>query len=283
MVLESIIDASSARRNPLAIFALSFVFVSLAVFATLFLRTQEASFLFVLFVVVPSIPFVLKLFCFEEEDFSKRPQRVAGSRTIARHLPTIIVLLAYFAGITAGFTFWFLALPASDAGALYSLQTSELESVRAQFQGHLINAPAEFNVGAFELLFMHNLQVLLIVVVLSLLYGAGAVFVLVWNASVIAVFLGSVVKLAVLNDPTGGLVSGLGYGVFGILPHGIFELLAYLTTALSGGIVSQALVNKSYKRPLFTQLVYDSAKLFAWAIIFLAVGALIESTGVPVN
>jgi hypothetical protein len=42
-------------------------------------------------------------------------------------------------------------------------------------------------------------------------------------------------------------------------------------------------VNKSYKHPLFVQLVYDAAKLFAWAIIFLAIGALIESTGIPVN
>ena len=281
--MESIIDASSARKNPLKIFALSFVFVTLAVFATLFLHTQEASFLFVLFVVVPSVPFVLNLFCFEESEFSKRPHRVAGSRTLARHLPTIIVLLAYFVGITAGFTFWFLVLPDSDVGSLYSLQTSELQSVRAQFQGRLVDAPTEFNVGAFDLLFMHNLQVLLIVMVLSLLYGAGAVFVLVWNASVIAVFIGSVIDLAVLHDPMGGLVSGLGYGVFGILPHGIFELLAYLTTALSGGIISQAVVNKSYKHPLFVQLVYDSAKLFAWAIVFLAIGALIESTGMPVN
>ena len=275
------VDPATARSNPLKIVALSFIFVTLAVFATLFLNTRESSILLVLFVVLPSVPFLLKLFSFEEEDFEAKPARVAGSRTIARHLPTIVVLLAYFAGITAAFTFWYLWLPAADSGRLFATQVTELESVRANFQGMLVDAPAAFNLSAFEVLFFHNLQVLLIVVALSLLYGAGAVFVLVWNASVIAVFLGSIVQIAVLHDPAGGVLSGLGYGVLGILPHGFFELLAYLTTALSGGILSQAIVKRIYSKPVFTQIFYDAMKLFAWAIVFLAVGALIESTGIP--
>ncbi|MFA4946192.1 MAG: stage II sporulation protein M [Candidatus Micrarchaeia archaeon] len=282
MVLESLLDPESARRSPLKITVLSFVFVSLAVFATLFLASRESSFLLVLFVVVPSIPFVLNLFSLEESRFYKpNPPRVVGSRTLAHHLPTIVVLLAYFAGITAGFTFWFLVLPSGDSASLFSLQVTELESVRSVFQGKFVDEPLFFNLAAFELIFTHNLQVLALVVALSLLYGAGAVFVLVWNSSVISVFLGLIAAAALKLDPANGLLSGLGYGVFGILPHGVFELLAYLSTALACGILSQALVRREYSKPAFVQVAYDSVKLLAWAILFLALGALIECTGVP--
>ncbi len=278
MVLESLVDPASARRRPWKIFLLSFVFVSLGVFATLFLGSGESSILLVLFVIIPSIPTVHRLFSFEEESFEKKPFKVAGSRTLARHLPTIIVLANYFVGLTLAFTFWYLALPTPQVESLFSAQISELEAVRAHFQGFAVNEAVSVNPGAFELLFFHNLQVLLIVMALSLVYGTGALFVIVWNASVIAVFLGALARNLV--DPSAAALS-LGAGFLGILPHGVFELLAYLTTALSGGIISRAIVRKAYKKPLFAQIMYDAAKLFAWAILLLAAGALIESTGVP--
>jgi len=63
----------------------------------------------------------------------------------------------------------------------------------------------------------------------------------------------------------------------GILPHGLFELLAYLTAALSGGILSAAVVRGDLQKPVFAQIVYDIAKLLGWAIVFLAIGAFIET------
>ncbi|OIO25371.1 hypothetical protein COX85_00565 [Candidatus Micrarchaeota archaeon CG_4_10_14_0_2_um_filter_55_9] len=278
MVLESLVDPASAKRNPWKLVLLAFVFVSIAVFATLFLGSKESSLLLVLFVIIPSIPTIHKLFSFEEESFEKVPFRVAGSRTLARHLPTLMVLANYFLGLTLAFTFWYLALPSPEAESLFSAQISELEAVRAHFQGFAVNAEASINAGAFELLFFHNLEVLLIVMVLSVVYSTGALFVLIWNASVIAVFLGALARNLV--DPSAAALS-MGAGILGILPHGVFELLAYLTTALSGGILSRAIVRQAYKKPLFRQIVYDVAKLFAWAVVFLAIGALIESTGVP--
>lgn len=277
MVLESLVDPKSACEQPWKLSVLAALFVSLGVFVTLFLKSGDASLLFVLFVILPSIPTIHKLFSFEEESFEQKPFKVIGSRTLARHLPTIIVLANYFFGLIVAFTFWYLVLSPDTSASLFSTQISELEAVRAHFQGFAINTEASINPGAFELLFFHNLRVLLIVMALSVVYGTGALFVLVWNASVIAVFLGTIARECV-NPQTAAI--NLGVGFLGILPHGIFELLAYLTTALSGGILSRAIVRKTYKKHLFTQIVYDVAKLFAWAIIFLAIGALIESTGV---
>ncbi|MEM0475859.1 MAG: stage II sporulation protein M, partial [Candidatus Norongarragalinales archaeon] len=138
--------------------------------------------------------------------------------------------------------------------------------VRGSFSGYAVEARM---LNAFETIFIHNLEVLLLILAFSLLYGAGAIFVLIWNASIIGVFLGKIARTA-----------EIGAGVLGILPHGVFELLAYTTAALAGGILSRVIVLRRLHAIEEHQTIYDISKLTGWAIIFLALGALIESTGV---
>ncbi|NYZ78278.1 stage II sporulation protein M, partial [Candidatus Micrarchaeota archaeon] len=87
----------------------------------------------------------------------------------------------------------------------------------------------------------------------------------------IGVFLGNIAKTS------GSTLAGVS--ALGIFPHGLFELLAYSTGALAGGILSHAMVTRKINNLDFFHVVYDAAKLTAWAILFLAVAAFIESTG----
>jgi uncharacterized membrane protein SpoIIM required for sporulation len=272
MVLESLLSAESAQRNPWAITVLAFVFVSLGILATLVLNLERADFILVLFVALPSIPFLLRLFDCEAEEAEHK--RVLGSRTLARYFPAIIVMLSYFLGLIIGFTVWYAVLPQNVGTQLFSLQEKELQNIQANFQAYATKFLDE-EPTVFETIFLHNLQVLLLVLAFSVLYGAGAVFILVWNASVISVFLVNFAGAFVLHEP-GAFAKGLGYGLLGVLPHGLFELLAYTTGALAGGILSSAIIRGAYKRPEFSQIIYDTAKLTGWAIIFLALGAFIE-------
>jgi len=273
MVLESLLSAESAQRNPWAITILAFVFVSLGILATTVLNLEKADFILVLFVALPSIPFLLRLFNFEEEEAEHK--RVLGSRTLARYFPSILVMMFYFLGLIIGFTFWYAILPQNVTSQLFSLQEKELQSIQASFQGY---ATKLFEEGStvFETIFLHNLEVLVLILVFSILYGAGAVFILAWNASVISVFLVNFARFFVLHENTASFATGLGFGLLGILPHGIFELLSYTTGALAGGILSSAIIRGCYNRPEFAQIIYDTAKLIGWAIIFLAIGAFIE-------
>jgi uncharacterized membrane protein SpoIIM required for sporulation len=222
-----------------------------------------------------AIPFVYNLFnsdasAYEEDTFF-------GSSTLARHLPVIVVLMALFVGMVAGFTAWYLYLPPADAARVFDVQVNEIKAVQQSFQGKAIafNDAAQ---RAFETIFLHNLQVLFLIIVLSLLYGSGAVLILAWNAAVIGVFLGT---LAINLAGTGGgdpsIFTGLSVGVLGILPHGTFELLSYVTAALAGGILSSAFIRSAHLRSGFVIVVYDVAKLLAVATLFLAIGAGIES------
>ncbi|VVB68385.1 Stage II sporulation protein M [Candidatus Norongarragalina meridionalis] len=275
MVLESIVEPSDACRNPHKIALLAAVFVSIGVAGSLLLASEANGLLLIMLVAIPSIPMILKLFEYEECNVEARV-RFAGSRTLARHFSVLVVLVAYFLGLCAAFTCWYVVLSPEQTQTIFSTQMNELKAIRASFQGFAVQD--QINELAFETIFLHNLQVGVIIVAFSLLYGAGAIFVLVWNASVIGAFLGGIGKSELFHTADAA-ITNVGMGVLGILPHGIFELLAYSTAALAGGIISQAVIRKAYGKPEFGQILYDTLKLFAWAVVFLAIGALIESTG----
>jgi len=275
LVLEAIVEPADACRNPHKIALLAAVFVSIGVAGSLLLANEANGLLLIMLVAIPSIPLILKLFEYEESNVEARA-RFAGSRTLARHFSVLVVMVAYFLGLCAAFTCWYAVLSPEQTETIFSSQVNELKAIRASFQGFAVQE--QINELAFETIFLHNLQVGVIIVAFSLLYGAGAIFVLVWNASVIGAFLGGIAKANILHTADAA-ITDVGMGVLGILPHGIFELLAYSTAALAGGIISQATIRKAYGKPEFGQILYDTLKLFAWAVVFLAIGALIESTG----
>lgn len=271
MVLEEIIRAETARRNPLKIIFLSALFASIAAVIVFLLRIEPGDYLLLVFTLIPSVHFITALIdCDEERETEKK---FLGSHTLARHSSTIAVFLAFFLGLIIAFSFWYLALPPQDSAKMFSLQQRELQKIQGAFSGFALQKFSEEKyLDAFETIFLHNLEVLALVIGFSLLYSAGAVFVLIWNASVISVFLGNVAKQT-------SLVAGLGAGTMGLLPHGSFEILAYSTAALAGGILSRAVIRRKLESMEFFQTAYDAAKLSAWAILFFAVAAIIESTG----
>jgi uncharacterized membrane protein SpoIIM required for sporulation len=93
------------------------------------------------------------------------------------------------------------------------------------------------------------------------------------------VFIGSLASELVRNNPAQFAIwGGIGASVLNLLPHGTFELLAYLCIAIAGGILSESLLHKKYRNPEFLVIVYDVTKLACWGLLFLAAGALIEGT-----
>ncbi len=277
MVLEFWLEQKCVTPNTLEILLQSFIFVSIAVAGVHMIGLEQAPTAFLFLIGLPSIPFLLKIFQCEVE-IEEKKGKFLGSSVLARHYGAFRVLAAFFLGLVLAFTFWYLVLPEQNSAMLFQTQKQELKSVQGVLLGAALNVA-----DAFEKIFTHNLQVLLFVIVFSIVYGAGAVFILIWNASVIGVFLGEFSKAYVLSGGAGvtgvfgGQVTGVSLGLLGILPHGIFELLSYLAAALAGGILSAAIIRGDYKSQIFPVIIYDIAKLLAWAIVFLAVGAFIET------
>jgi len=120
--------------------------------------------------------------------------------------------------------------------------------------------------------------VLLLAVAFSFLYGAGAVFLIGWNASVIGVLIGKDIVQAAAAS--GSLFSGIAIGLYnalGLVPHGLFESLGYFFGAIAGGIIGAALSKKRHLKGEMATVSKDVTFMMVCAIGLLLIGALIEA------
>ncbi|MEK6954138.1 MAG: stage II sporulation protein M [Candidatus Micrarchaeota archaeon] len=293
MVVEAFIGPRTAERNPSEIIVLAFIFVSLAIGIVDYLKVEPPGAMLIMFTLIPSIPFILNLFKLEEEEMEH--EIVLGSRTIRRHFSVVLVLAAFFIGLTIAYTFWYLFLEQTDpvrGAKFFEPQLNELKRIQSlsnQLSGKFLengasplSASASGPTNPFFFILTQNLRVLALVILGSLIYGAGSVFIIIWNASIIGVFIGNVAKKFVFNEaPAFSLIPGISYGILGLIPHGTFEAIAYLVGALAGGILSSALSRKIWGTPEFKPITFDVIKLMGFAVGLVFVGALIESATFP--
>ena len=109
--------------------------------------------------------------------------------------------------------------------------------------------------------------------VFSLIFGAGAIFILAWNASVIAAAIGIFSKSSLSNLPL---------GIIRYMIHGIPEIGSYFTGALAGGIISIAIIKHDLKSEKFWIILQDSLNLIILAVVLLIIAALIEVFITPI-
>ena len=117
------------------------------------------------------------------------------------------------------------------------------------------------------------MYVLIFTLVFSLIFGAGAIFILAWNASVISAAVGIFSKQSLLQLPL---------GIARYMIHGIPEIAAYFIGAMAGGIVSIAVIKHDMKTEKFWVILQDSLNLIILAVIVLFIAALIEVFITPV-
>ncbi|VVB69873.1 Stage II sporulation protein M [uncultured archaeon] len=280
MVLESLIKTEKLEEQPYFILIGTVLYVIVGSIVTLllspFFGPEAISVLFVVLVAFPALPQILSLFVLAE--IEKEKDAILGSTTLGRNYTMISILMLFFVGLIFSFTFAFLVIPQTQATKMFTLEIKEAQAVSTTFTGQFTyQTPNSFQF-VFEEIFFHNLWVLLAMFALSAVYGAGAVLTLTWNASVIGLFLANAgLSLVTKNAGNTALITGIASSFLGLLPHGVFEIAGYCCGVLAGGLISVTIVRKAYNKPVFFNLTSDIAKITALSIVFIAVGAIIES------
>lgn len=136
---------------------------------------------------------------------------------------------------------------------------------------------------SFFVIFFNNLRVLIICILFSFILGAGAIFILAWNASVIATALGTFIRnnLSEVAAFTGmsKIAAYFSIAITGIVRyalHGIPEITSYFIAALAGGIISVAVIRHDFGTKKLERIVIDVADLIAISVVLLFIAALIE-------
>ena len=179
------------------------------------------------------------------------------------------------------FTLWFVFLPGDLSNSVFSSQLNAIDVVNSQFTGNF------FNNGSFWFILGNNLKVLFFAIFFSFFYGAGAIFILTWNASVVGAAAGTFIRdllhdklLAAGAIGAASYFTAVGTGLARYLIHGIPEMAAYFIGGISGGLVSVAMVH--YSTPHFRRVMKDSFAVLGVAVIFLIVAAFIEVGITPI-
>jgi uncharacterized membrane protein SpoIIM required for sporulation len=212
----------------------------------------------VLFTIIPSVYFLTMIIKKEEKMEQDALEKHYRKGFWERHERDLMFFLFYFLGVMFAFSIWAFILPAD----MFQIQLSKIYEIRSAVTGAAIT---KGSLDSFLSILTNNLEVLVFSFVFSLLFGAGAVFIIVWNASVLGVYIGELSK-SVFEIPIVTLQ---------FLPHGIPEVVGYLAAGLSGGLLSAAIL-RSHRKDVLLKIAFDSLKIMFVGAMFIILAAAIE-------
>jgi uncharacterized membrane protein SpoIIM required for sporulation len=279
LVLEHLFSSKRIEHDPWLIAWMAFMFVAIAVSITYYVYPTTSSGLFIItLVVMPAIPFFLHEIITEEK---KQEHKCKGQSVFSCYNRLIKFYAYFFIGTVLGFAFCSSLLPDQTSAHIFTVQKNELD----QFASSLPAPKLVTLQGSFFNIFFHNLQVLFLMLIFSFIYSIGSIFLLVWNASLVGIFLEQYIRAAiplyakfgVLGFPTSFFIGSLN-GILRLLPHGIPEITAFFVASISGGIFSIAVERRMFRDSNLKDIFMDAAKLIVISVILLAAGAYIESS-----
>ncbi len=275
-MIEMLFKPKDVERRPWQMFfvgmlysTISFLFVAL-IFGADDILKEGAGILLVTFTVICCFPFFYYILKSEE---NKDVVITNSGKLMKEHYKAISILLWLFLGILITFSFWYIVLPGSS-GQHFNFQIRSFCAINnptnynlcVENNGSIVTGAAT-KVGSFLSIFSNNISVLIFTIIFSLAFGAGAIFILVWNASVISAAIGIFAEGSLKNLPLGFLR---------YMIHGIPEIAAYFVGALAGGIVSVAIVRKDLEGERKWIIFEDALILLIVAIVILIISAFIE-------
>lgn len=271
MVLEELIFPETAEHNPGELFFLGLLYASVGILLSLWIFKTEASMIMVLLTVIASMPLVYKTLKREE----KKDMFIEKERKLLKeHGKALKFLMYLFFGFIVGYALWFIFLPIDSASNLFRAQIATINQINSKVIGNAISD----NVF-FQILF-NNLRVLFFAIIFALFYGAGAIFILTWNASVIGSAIGDFAKNKIAGISNYFISIPIAIGRY--MTHGVFEILAYFVGGLAGGIISVAIINHDISSDKFKVIIRDSLDLILLSIILLILAAFVEVFITPI-
>ena len=275
MVLESLINPFKAKKKPWEMFFVGILFASVGVLLSNWVFKEQASLLMVFFTVMASLPLLYSTMRSEEEE--AKPN-ISEKKILKKHAKTLKFLMYLFFGFVIAYAFWYIALPAGTVKTLFNTQTATIHSINARA---LMGNSIKF--AAFSSIFFNNIKVMTFCILFSFLYGAGAIFILTWNASVISTAIGNYVRVNLSSyassagfQKLGAYLHIISIGLLKYSIHGIPEILAYFVAGLAGGIISVAIIKENFGTKGFTKALLDASDLIIIAILITFIAALLE-------
>ncbi len=270
MVLESLIGPKKAEKKPYWLLFYGLLYASFGILLSLWVFKSQASMVMVFLTVFACMPLLYRTFKYEEKkDMRNLKERVL----IKEHGKALKFLMFMFFGFIIAYTLWFVFMPQTSAEGLFDVQLKTIESINSSVTGK------SYGLGTFVQILANNMKVLLFCILFAFFYGAGTIFILTWNASVIGAAIGSFVHNRLAEF--GSYFVAIPVALLRYMTHGVFEIAAYFIAGLAGGIISVAVINHDVDSKKFRHVLIDSLDLLLLSVGVLIFAALVEVLVTP--
>ncbi|MEM4181802.1 MAG: stage II sporulation protein M [Candidatus Pacearchaeota archaeon] len=269
-----ILPLKRIERNPWEMFYIGLFYASIAFFVITYFFSKDAvlnqyrGILLTLITLICCFPY---FYFFLKQEEGKDLEISEEGKLIKEHWKAIMALIWLFIGLTIGFGFWYLVLP-GEAPKTFDAQIKTFCSINSPggyeecLKKYGVVTGSATDIGHFFGILINNIGVMMITLFSSIIFGAGAIFILIWNASVIGAAIGMFSKDVVK----------MHFGVLRYFIHGIPEIAAYFVAALAGGIISVAFVRRDLKGERLWIIMEDAIILVILSVLILIASAFIE-------
>jgi len=253
----------AVQHKPVTLFALGVFFSSIAILLSILIFNNQGGINTIILSVLAFIP-LLYTSIKREEHYDATHNR---ERTLLKqHGKVIFFLLFIFLGNVVSFFGWSLLLPSHLSTPLFEMQHRAIITTQQHITGSSINPEDTL------LPILHkNFSVMLFAFLLSIFFGFGSLYIVIWNASVVAIAMTTFVKTSMSPLGISIPLSFLRY-----LTHGLPEIIGFFIAGLAGGIMYIAFIRGDLTRAHAHTIYKDILALTIYACFFIIMAGLIE-------
>ncbi|MFH1424750.1 MAG: hypothetical protein ABIG20_03650 [archaeon] len=245
MVLESLFTSNEIRRHPWDMFILGLFVSSLGTWLAYYIFPNGSSSWSIFLTTLALAPLIHRVLVREEqEEFDIKEKSL-----FKRHADVISDYVFLFFGMLTSFTAWFLFVPDAVRAILFNNQLALLTTTVDP-----------------SLALLTNLKILSAFILIAFVFGAGAILLLAWDASITAALIGSIIRK-----------SYAGVSIGGVLLYEIPEIMGYSLGAIAGGMLSAAIIRKHYKTKAFPHILLDVMIMIFFAVVLVVISALAKA------
>ena len=275
MVLEQLYSSNwleqKARYAFLMGIAYSIIGIAVAIFLSTsnFIANEEIGLASIFLISLLLVPSLNRLLLIEEKQIT-RENKFNVILLFRDHWDIIKVYTFLFLGMMLTFSMFSLMWPKVATLSIFTHQANIVPTLagRAVAGGHFLNVLG------------NNIGVLLLILIGSFIYGAGAIFLLTLNASVWGTIFALYIKTGVFGTNY-NIIIGFILLMIAIFFHLILESGSYFLAIIAGGIVSKAVIRERLFSKRFTIVIQDALYIFIIAIIVLILAAFVETYFTP--
>jgi len=262
-MLENLLRISSIERRHFFAFILSFVYTLIGAFTAFFLFKDFMSIAMLFFATLLLLPTLMSYLSKEE-----KIERQAGLKHFFRNHKDIFETYFFvFLGCFIGFML--IGIFAYSVHYDFNSYQFNFLSERGVTPDGVSVVP-ESNLEGVLNIVVRNVTVDIIAFILSVAYGAGAIFLIVYNASIFASFIVLIIKY--LSESVSHAAAIFATMLIHIVP----EISGFLLAAIAGGVISKALTREKFGSDSFKNVVRDGAVMFLISILLIIFAAFLE-------